>query len=44
METSRDSDKAVTAGKNMNDDNGENEAAKVARKIISHFCGFTKDE
>jgi hypothetical protein len=44
VETLRESDKAVMAGKKMKDDNGENEAANVLRKMMSHFCLLGKDE
>ena len=44
IETCRESDKGVTVGKIMNDDNGEKLAAKAARTMISQLCGFANDE
>jgi hypothetical protein len=32
------------AGKKTKEDKGENVAAKVPRKTISHFCLFVKNE
>lgn len=44
VETLSESDNAVMAGKKMNDDNGENEAANVLNKMMSRLWVLVKDE
>lgn len=43
-DTSKDSESDVIAGKKMKDDRGENDAAKLLKKMISHLRLLLKAE